>query len=140
MSVEDAMSQALGWMDDAQNSSSLDASEKAFALKVKTTLIESRVLPSPDIHNMECDKSNGGFVAAYVSNEENSPIFVCESGFEFGSEFLAQVFVHEAIHLSGILDECQTTVLEQKLISAGGGNPFKNSYFEACGLSSDDDE
>lgn len=133
-SVENAKSYALEWLNEAQYSDELTDSEKSLSLKIKNQLLSKQILPTPSVLSSQCAEDGNNFVAAFVSHQDTSSIFVCNRGLEHGDAFLAQVFIHESIHLEGTLDECQTTYLERKIISAGGGVPFDNSYVAECGL------
>lgn len=133
-SLEEAKTQALSWMNDAQSSDLLTDSERQIAAQVKDLLLNNSILPSPAVFAEECVAKDDKFVAAFVAHEQSDSIFVCDQALNYGPEFLAQVFVHESIHLAGVLDECKTTELERKMIAAGGGQPFNNSYVSECGL------
>jgi hypothetical protein len=78
--------------------------------------------------------NNPGIVGFTLENYEDRGIFICEKAHLYSQAFLAQMLIHEGIHLTGIKDECETTRLELNLVRASGVLPFVNSYFTDCGL------
>jgi len=79
------------------------------------------------------------FTLAYVEvPPKNSNIYVCTEAFDFSNDIIAQVLIHESIHITGVTDECNTTEYEVNIMDLAGQRPFKNSYVDDPSCSSKD--
>jgi hypothetical protein len=83
----------------------------------------------PCSENTSSEKTSDEFTLAYVENPpQNSNIYVCKEAFDFSNPIIAQVLIHEGIHITGVIDECKTTEFEVNIIHLAGQRPFKNFY------------
>jgi len=126
---------SLGWL--ASVSQSGDAQVASMADSLQLILQDRLIAKVPSIYAQECTSTNpGSFVSAFVLSQDlNSNIYICPDIERKGEKFMAQVLIHEAIHLAGVNDECTTTELEIAVMQAAGLNPHSNSYVSRCGLS-----
>jgi len=73
-------------------------------------------------------------VLAYVQRGDKK-VYMCPLAMSKESDFISQVLLHEATHVSGNYDECSTSEVEFSLRALAGRRPFKNGYADRCGLS-----
>lgn len=131
--ADDSRAIALEWLDAAKDSES--ALTSAYAYDLEEILADREISYAPYVYADECIVEDGFYVAAFVLyRDTESAIYVCELSTQQSPEFMAQVLIHEAIHLSGISDECTTTGLELDLMEAAGQQAHQNAYVSACGL------
>ncbi|MEO5666588.1 MAG: hypothetical protein ABIR96_00875 [Bdellovibrionota bacterium] len=134
--ADEAREISLKWLDAAAaNSTSSEMSARIEA--VRASLESSDLRSPPALYSDTCDTNSKGFVAAFVTeqNTSTSPdIFVCSHTKRFGKYFLAQVLIHESIHLTGIHDECATTQVEVDIMRGAFQEAFENSYMNRCGI------
>jgi hypothetical protein len=129
-----ARSLSLAWLSEASLSGE-DAATRIAAVEIASILREAPILAPPAVYADECEAQSGKFVAAFVTQtSREAPIYICSESKRLGKVYLAQVFIHEALHLLGDNDECTTTQLELKLMAAAFRTPYQNSYVRPCGL------
>ncbi len=62
-------------------------------------------------------------------------IYLCARVFSKSIDIIAQILIHESIHLNGVRNECITTRIEaHAMINSGIGLQFKNAYFDQCNI------
>lgn len=128
----EAQSLSLGWLEKAAQEASTHEVQQAIQ-DVHAVLSVSNIT-SPGSQDLgTCDANEGRFTAAFVKNNA-SDIFVCSQSKKLGKIFLAQVLIHEALHLGGIRDECEVTRLEIQIMTSAMRIPYKNAYVSQCGL------
>ncbi|MEO5667948.1 MAG: hypothetical protein ABIR96_07815, partial [Bdellovibrionota bacterium] len=103
---------------------------------VQSILKSSQILAPPSAYAATCDSTEGRFTAAFVTSNlpSNSTIYLCTQSKSLGKVFLAQVLIHEALHLRGESDECAVTRLELEVMTRALRIPYKNAYVDSCGL------
>lgn len=135
--ASEAREVSLQWLSvAAANASTPELQTRIQA--VKDSLETSDLRSPPAVYAKTCSSDSTSFVAAFVSEDShtsNPDIYVCAHSSRFGKYFLAQVLIHEAIHLTGVREECATTQLEMNIMSDAFETPFENSYVSRCGLS-----
>jgi hypothetical protein len=141
--VSDPVTEALGreaqtlsmdWLEQAMIEA--DSEELREAIGDVHNLLEERSISTPPASlAATCDSNEGRFTAAFVTNEfANSNIYVCAQSKRLGKIFLAQVLIHEALHLRGERDECEVTRMEIAIMTSALRIPYKNAYVAPCGL------
>lgn len=131
--ADDSRAIALDWLDLAKFSE--DPQVAAYAYDLEEILLDREISHAPYVYSQECVVHNGRYVAAFVLSQDlHSAIYVCDQTLDQGPEFMAQVLIHEAIHLTGISDECSTTAIELQMMDAAGQQAHQNAYVSACGL------
>lgn len=126
-----AKSQALSWLNRASLSANIDDYQNTLT-QVQNVLFDTEIIEEKDFEDGACTDDTGDAVTlAYVTNPpEDSDIYVCELGLSFDNEVLAQVLIHEAVHITGIQSECLTTHITVSAVTEAGATPFRNSYAE----------
>lgn len=134
--ASEAREVSLQWLSVAAANASTP--ELQARIQAVTDSLESSDLRSPPaVYAKTCSSDSKTFVAAFVSedSQSNNPdIYVCAHSSRFGKYFLAQVLIHEAIHLTGVREECATTQLELSIMSDAFETPFESSYVSRCGI------
>jgi hypothetical protein len=136
-----ARSLSLRWLSEAQEIT--DDEELLEAIQdVESLLKEKALMAPPAAYAKSCDSSSSKtFVAAFVTaDRQNSDIYICEQSKNTGKVFLAQVLIHEALHLRGERNECEVTRLELLVMTQAFRMPYRNAYVERCGLGEFADE
>lgn len=77
---------------------------------------------------------NNQDIMAYTAPDSLNGIYVCSSSLKMKTIELAQVLIHEAIHLSGVDSECTTTSLEFAIMKRARLRPMRNGYYLSCGI------
>jgi hypothetical protein len=132
--AEEARSLSLRWLADAEDAAESDEIRDAIA-DVEGLLSERALMAPPKAYESTCDAgSKNTFIAAFVTGENNSDIYICDQSKKTGKVFLAQVLIHEALHLRGESDECAVTRLELIVMTNAFRMPYRNAYVERCGL------
>ena len=106
------------------NATGLDDSVAPLAVKAMESLAAAKFYVSADA---EGDRQCAQIVASlFVTRNFPNAIFICadtrwhvRNSSHSVAKILAQGFIHEAVHLSGITDECKATLLELEV--AGNG-------------------
>lgn len=132
--LSDARTRALDWLDLA---SSNEAVLSTKALTVASYLRERQIVALTDTGSASpCDGSgeNSITLAFVLQPVDGSQIYVCQAGRDTKTDEKSQILIHEAIHLTGIKDECETTLLENVLVYASGRSPYHNAYVRTCGI------
>lgn len=129
--VVGARSQAISWLSAASLSSNIDSYQNTLT-QVQNVLFDTDIVEEKDFENGPCVDDTGEAVTlAYVNNPpQDSDIFVCELGLSFDNEVLAQILIHEAIHITGVLNECLTTHITVSAVTEADGTPFRNAYVD----------
>ena len=104
----------------------LDDSIASLAGKVAEHLAAAKFHVSADAEgDQQCAKLASSL---FVSDNFPNTIFICadtrwhvQNTAQSTANILAQGFIHEAVHLSGIADECQATLLELEVSGNGLG-------------------
>jgi hypothetical protein len=130
-SIDVAMSQAKEWTSAAAGNSSGTLKSKANAVLTKLKNHDTQLVGEDD---PDCYFEGNPYVLAFVELPANSEskIYVCPEGLKNGNDLLSQVFVHEAVHLTGVGNECTTTSYEIQILAAAGQRPYENGYFSGC--------
>jgi len=128
----EAQSLSLGWLESAAHEASTNEVRQAIE-DVQNILAASNIASPPSAYSETCNDSKGRFTAAFVTKAA-SDIYVCSASKRLGKVFLAQVLIHEALHLGGITDECEVTRLEIEIMTSAMRIPYKNAYVTQCGL------
>lgn len=122
---------ALEWAEKASN----ETSSERYLTKISelSNVLEERdIIIVKDQDGPCADNTYEEFTLAYVLNPpQNSDIYVCKESFEFENAIIAQVLVHEGIHITGETNECETTDFEVNITHLAGVNPFKNVYVDS---------
>jgi hypothetical protein len=144
-SAYDAEAEALGrearvlsmnWLNVAYHEAETQEVRNAI-LEVKNLLEERHIVSPPSEYAATCNEDGERMTAAFVAGDmSRSDIYVCPQSKRFGKIFLAQVLIHEALHLRGERDECEVTRLEILVMTSALRIPYKNAYVDACGLDS----
>jgi len=129
----EAQTLSLDWLDLASDEASTNEVRDAIA-DVKAILKETSISSPTSANTDVCDGDKSRFTAAFVNKGNSKGIFVCSQSKRFGKIFLAQVLIHEALHLGGITDECEVTRLEIEIMTSAMRIPYKNAYVSQCGL------
>jgi hypothetical protein len=141
--ILEARGTALEWLDSVSVSEPLGAK----AMKLSALLQTRDVVALPD-HSDDAggdspcagDDERSVTLAFVLQPIQNSYIYVCPAGRDTRRYEMSQILIHEAIHLSGVRDECETTLLENLLVHASGRSPYRNAYVRSCGLQLDTPE
>lgn len=129
---------SLTWIQEAEEAVELNDEMSGLLTSVRSVLSGRYLSQVPDVYLGECEPlENGNFVSAFVLwGTPDSDIYVCPKMKDHSEEFMAQVLIHESIHLTGLENECQTTELEIQVMSAANQPPVANAYVQGCGLES----
>lgn len=108
------------------NTNGLDDSTAALAARAAENLAAARFYVAADAQG---DRQCARVVASlFVTSDFPKSIFICadtrwhvQRAQGLAEEVLAQGFIHEAVHLAGITDECVATLLELKFARDGLG-------------------
>ena len=93
--------------------------------------------PKTGTNFRHCDESKVPVAFTLPRDFDFRNIFLCHKTlFEYFQErILSQILIHEAIHLAGVVDECEASVLEKKVMYAGsGGLSYYTSHMRRCGI------
>lgn len=134
---------ALDWIQKAganvNNATYLsNLSKNSYLSKINQLddILSNRIIEIDNFADGPCSENTGDeFTLAYVKNPpQNSNIYVCKVAFDFSNPIIAQVLIHEGIHITGETNECKTTEFEVNIMHLAGQRPFKNSYVDtpAC--------
>lgn len=132
--AEEARSLSLSWLSEAADFAEDNDIRDAIA-EVEGLLTDRALMAPPKPYKSTCNSSSSNtFIAAFVTGESNSDIYICEQSKRTGKVFLAQVLIHEALHLRGESDECEVTRLELIVMTTAFRMPYRNAYVERCNL------
>jgi len=132
--AQDAQSLSMDWLDEAKLHTT-DTDLHDTIVEIQEILQERNLVSPPDAYAASCSPVSGNFVPAFVTgNFRNSDIYICPGSDRFGKVFMAQVLIHEALHLSGIRDECEVTRLEVQIMTDAFRIPYRNGYASECGI------
>ncbi len=130
---QDSRMEAGRWIEESMSSEEWSSQEGAKLKKLHKLLMNASVNYLENQDGTPCNEKS--MTAAFVLHPNDQlEIFVCELSDQFSQSFVAQVLVHEVVHLGGVLDECETTRFELEITRAAGRIPFKNAYVSRCGL------
>jgi hypothetical protein len=130
---QESRREAINWITQSMQSSDWSQKDVAKLKKLKDLLENSSLNYVINQDNTPCTDS--GRTAAFVLHPNNVvEIYVCQLSDQFSQSFVAQVLIHESVHLGGIFDECETTKMEMEITRESGRIPFKNGYVDSCGL------
>ncbi len=137
VSISSGKSQAMDWLSAAQSNPSANIFKNSIT-QVRNSLTSTDIVMEYPEDNGACADEIDGITLAYVKTPtETSDINVCSIALEYSNEILAQVLIHESIHIAGVEDECGTTYIETHIVHFAGQKPFENGYVESCGGSYD---
>jgi hypothetical protein len=130
---QESRKEAIQWIEQSMDSEDWSTAEVAKLKKLQKLLLNSSLNYVENQEGTPC--TDESMTAAFVLHpNEEVEIFVCQLSDQFSSSFVAQVLVHEVVHLGGIFDECETTRFELEITRNSGRIPFKNAYVSRCGL------
>jgi hypothetical protein len=130
----EARTLSIEWLETASDEAETQEVRDAIA-DVQELLKERDIASPPSAYAQTRDSDEGRFTAAFVTQDtQNSKIYVCSHSTRLGKIFLAQVLIHEALHLRGERDECEVTRLEILIMTSALRIPYKNAYVDQCGL------
>jgi len=129
--AEGAREVSLTWLSEAITASN-DLSERSSLQRIKGILEERAILAAPSDYKEICDQH--GTAAFVIDDLSSSYIYLCEGVGETSKSALAQILIHEATHIHGERDECNTTRWELKIMDLAARIPHKNAYVDECGL------
>lgn len=127
-----AQSLSITWLDQAALETPSDEM-RGMIQEVRQVLLQSTIASPNTQMAATCDGDGNKFTAAFVT-QASSNIYVCSASKSLGKIFLAQVLIHEALHLLGETDECEVTRIEIEIMTSAFRIPYKNAYVTACGL------
>jgi hypothetical protein len=84
-----------------------------------------------------CNQTGGPVAFTLPRDFDFKNIFLCHKTlFEYFSEqMLSQILIHESIHLAGVLDECEASLWEKKVMTHGaGGLAYYTGHMRRCGI------
>lgn len=111
-------------------------SDRALIDGLRTSLRSAEVLAPKDDEDFDgCHRDKG--ILAFVKKHYDGRIYVCHH-LAYSSrplEYAAQTLVHEAVHTTGIHDECVTTQVEVAVMrETDSGQIYRNGYWSLCGM------
>jgi len=130
-----ARTQALMWLQEVTDANHDVLAPKA--LQVTEFLKNRQIVALPsEGESSPCESPTGSAVtlAFVVQPVDFSKIYFCPAGRDTHSAEASQILIHEAIHLSGLTDECSVTLLENLMVHSAGRTPYRNAYVSSCGL------
>ncbi|GAB4024018.1 MAG: hypothetical protein Fur0010_27320 [Bdellovibrio sp.] len=83
----------------------------------------------PGVKNKYCSQGVMAFAINYIGDSMN----VCPIGLFQSKELLAQIFIHEAVHLAAGRNECKATMIETMAMHfSNQSEALKNGHWETC--------
>ncbi len=129
--AESARQASIVWLNDAIAASD-DSSQISELSDIRNILLDRAIMSAPEDYKAVCDSH--GTAAFVIEDLSSSYIYLCEGVDITSKSELAQILIHEATHIHGERDECQTTAMELKVMELAGKIPHKNGYVDSCGL------
>lgn len=132
-----AKAQALVWLNQAKINTSASAFYNSIT-QVRNILNSTPIVLEYPTDGGACSDDVDGITLAYVDNPpEESDIYMCSEALTYSNKIVAQVLIHESIHITGNTNECATSYIEAHIVHFAGEQPFENAYIEDCPLTYD---